>query len=681
MDRLVRNKTTASEAMELESGAMNPFYPEKQHTQGYLDELQKRRQTLPVCGLAQRQRFLDAYQSEKSQVTVVTGETGSGKTTQLAKTILFDEFASGLRVACTQPSQVATIGVAARVALEMDVGLGTLVGYKVRFDNTTSRKTRLAFLTDGLVLRQYEQDPSLSNYACIIIDEVHERTANIDMLLALVKKSLATRHDLKVVIMSATIDLEKFRRYFNTANVFEASRQVHSVDIKHVDTAPILYETAIQATVRHIVSRPTHGHILIFMTHSSEIERMCLVLQKNHPSIRAVPLYSSLPKHDQDLAIGGSGTLTYCGLKKEAGYNYRVGMSTLLTAPISQDSARQRAGRAGRTQSGEVYRLYTKEFHDNSMSKHTPPGVHMREVSGVVLRLKSLGFHDVTRFDWFDPPHPEAYLRAIGDLEALGYIDNRCRITPNGRQAAVLPVHCAWYNCLLKAHELGCLGQMITIAAVMSLQDDILSRPHEVRYAADVMRKCFGHGESDPLVRLNAIHCYIQMKKDLSTEHLVGWCNEYFVNHEVAKQVISLRSQLRDLVVKAEIVQDRSEILSLNEEDEEYSAKIRQALLAGFFMKAGMRTSNDTYKTARDNHIFLLDPQSCLIGMNYQWVICLDLHYSGVQYMRMVTAVEPEWLIEYPLFSDDQLPKDYFGKFKNPRMKACLDDVRQKMGQ
>ncbi|KAJ3544490.1 hypothetical protein NM208_g3021 [Fusarium decemcellulare] len=668
MDRLVRNKTTASEAMELESGAMNPFYPGKQHTQGYLDELQKRRQTLPVCGLEERQRFLDAYQSKKSQVTIVTGETGSGKTTQLAKAILFDEFASGLRVACTQPSQVATIGVAARVALEMDVGLGTLVGYK----------------------------------ACIIIDEVHERTANIDMLLALVKKTLANRRDLKAVIMSATIDLEKFRRYFNTDNVFEASRQVHSVDINHLDTAPILYETAIQATVQHIISRHTDGHILIFMTHVSEIERMCLVLQKNHPNIRVVPLYSSLPKHDQYLAIGGSGTLTCivstnvaessltipgvgyvidCGLKKEARFNYRVGMSTLSTAPISQDSARQRAGRAGRTQSGEVYRLYTKEFHDNSMSKHTPPGVHMGEVSGVVLRLKSLGFHDVTRFDWFDPPHPEAYLRAIGDLEALGYIDNRCRITPNGSQAAMLPVHCAWYNCLLKAHELGCLGQMITIAALMSLQDDIQTRPYQVRYAADVIRRCFGHGQSDLLAKLDVINCYVQMQKDLSTEDHLGWCNEYFINSKVAKQAIALRSQLQDLVVRAGIVKDRNEILSLNERDEEYSAKIRRALLAGFFMKAGMRTSNDTYKTARDNHIFLLHPQSCLVGMNHQWVICLDLHYSGVQYMRMVTAVEPEWLIEYPLFSDDQLPKDYFGKFKNPRMKACLDDMRQKMGQ
>ncbi|KAM0559867.1 hypothetical protein ACHAPJ_003815 [Fusarium lateritium] len=238
---------------------------------------------------------------------------------------------------------------------------------------------------------------------------------------------------LQLVVMSATISIDKFCGYFNTTNVFEAQRQVHSICIKHVDAPPALYETAILAT-------EALGHILIFMTHASEIERMCVALSSNHQGLRVIPLYSSLPAHDQSLATRASDTLSCivstnvaeasvaipgvgyvidCGLKKEAGYNYRASMSTLLTAAISQDSARQRAGRAGRTQAGVVYRLYTKEFRDSRMPVHAPPGICTEEISGEVLRLKSLGFSNVTRFDWLDPPHPEAYLRAIGELEVL----------------------------------------------------------------------------------------------------------------------------------------------------------------------------------------------------------------------------------------------------------------------
>lgn len=179
----------------------------------------------------------------------------------------------------------------------------------------------------------------------------------------------------------------------------------------------------------------------------------------------------------------------------------------------------------------------------------------------------------------------------------------------------------------------------------MSTQDDILTRPHEVRYAADVVRQAFAHGQSDILGRMNALSCYFQMSKDLSKDDLLGWCNEYFVDHKVAMEVLAIRKELLSQV-RLHLLMGQGEPSALDQADEGYSDKIRQSILAGFFFKAAMfEKSPDSYKTARDNHPFLLDPDSSLIGMDYEWVICHNMHYAGIQYLQYVTAVKPEWLI------------------------------------
>ncbi|KAF4490400.1 pre-mRNA splicing factor ATP-dependent RNA helicase PRP43 [Fusarium agapanthi] len=542
MENLKRNETTAAEAAAIEDGKMNPFIPGQEYSENYLQIHQDRCQKLPIR--SQRQEFLDKYHSE--QVTIVCGDAGSGKTTQISQFVLFDEWESGLRVACTQPRRVAATGVAARVAQEMDVPLGGIVGYRVRFDKKSSRETRLEFLTDGLLLKTHSRDLSLSQHACIIIDEAHERTTNTDMLLALLKKIIQQRKDLKVVIMSATINLEKFCQYYGTTNIFDTNRQVHTVQINYAEASPKYYDEAVVAAVTHIVNNRPKGDILVFITSITEVERTCDWLRSEIPAITVLPMYSSLPKA----------------------------------------SARQRAGRAGRTESGECYRLYTKEFHDRGMIPNTPPSIHLNEVSGEVLLLKSLSYEDVPNFDWLDPPHPETYLRAIGDLRDLGYINDRCGITHAGRQAATLSVHCVWYNCFRKAHELDCLGQIIAIAALMSTQADILTRPYQVRYAADVVHRTFDHPESDIVGRMNALSCYWQMSKDLSEDELLGWCNEYFVNHRVATEVLAIRRQLLGHVQRNFLA--NSVPLSMLETDEKFSENIRKSLLAGFFTKTAM---------------------------------------------------------------------------------------------
>ncbi|KAG5665478.1 hypothetical protein KAF25_009603 [Fusarium avenaceum] len=335
------------------------------------------------------------------QVTIVVGDTGSGKTIQVSQFVLFDEWEGDLRVACTQPRRVAATGLASGVAQEMD------------------------------------------------IDEAHERTTNTDLLLTLPKKLISKRKDLKIVIMSVTINLERFCQYFGTLNIFETKRQANTVNIKHVDSPPVQYDIAVVATVRYIVKNGPHGNIPVLMTSTREIERTCAELRTQLLELKVLPMYSSLPEYAQDMAISSStsqacivstnvteASLTIpgvvyvvdCGLHKEAGYNPRVGMSTLATARISRGSARQRAGRAGRTEPRECYRIYTKEFHNRGMSPNTTPAIHLSELSSEILLLKSLGFKDIPKFDWLDPPQPEPYLRAVGNLRDMGYINDHCRI-------------------------------------------------------------------------------------------------------------------------------------------------------------------------------------------------------------------------------------------------------------
>ncbi|KAJ4264484.1 hypothetical protein NW762_005684 [Fusarium torreyae] len=672
MDELKRNKTTARQAMALENAADNPFVKGKKHSDEYSQLLHHRRNTLPVCSPEQRQAFLDKYHAEN--VTIVVGDTGCGKTTQLLQYILFDEWEGNLRVACTQVRRVAAIAAAERVANEMEVPLGDVVGYHVRFDRMVSEKTRLGFVTEGSLVMSLLGNPILSDYACIVIDDAHERTVNADIIMSTLKQIQKRRKDLKVVIMSATINLEKFKTYFGTSNVFEAQRQVNAVQIKHLKTPPLSkYVDAVRLTVIHIVKNKPKGNILVFLTSVSEIEESCKVLRRALPSLRVLPLYATLPKAAQKLATSGGESQTcvlstnvaeasltipgvvYCGLQKEEGYNPRVCMTTLLTAPISKASARQRAGRAGRTQPGECYRLYTKEYHDG-MESNTLPGIHMQEVSGQILTVKALGYHDVARFDWIDPPHPESYLRAIGELRDL--------ITSQGRIAATLPVHCVWFKCLEKARELGCLGNIITAAALMSTQDDILTRPYDVRGLADDIRHTFGHSESDVLTRLRAFTSYSTKKKMVARHALDGWCRERFINSRVAEEVNAIRSQILRHIQKSIMNKDEP-VSSLDDKDDNYSVNIRKSLLAGFFSTAAISdasddestindpSSSDRYRTSRGNFVFVLEPDSSLGLERHEW--------------------------EYSFFDDERLPTNFYGELKNPRVKESLDKARSKI--
>lgn len=435
MKSLQRNRTTAEQATQLEDGALNllrhgtPLYSPE-----YRRLLQNRRQ-LPVSHY--RQQFLEAY--HKSQILVLTSDTGGGKTTQIPQFVLFDEYASKKRVACTQPRRLAASSVATRVAAEMDVTLGQEVGYTVRFDEeTTQATTRIEYMTDGHLLQASLSDRRLSKYSCVIIDEAHERTVATDILMAVLKRIARSREDLKIIIMSATLDGPKFQAYFDNAAHFHIPGRQYPVDVYHLERNTKSYFDTCIDYVRDIHYNMPEGDILVFLTGEEEIEKACTIIRKEMKrSIEVLPLYSALPFSRQQrvfeaaqrrkcvittniaeasLTIDGIAYVVDSGLVKEMVFNPRARLEILMTKTITKASANQRLGRAGRTRPGKCFRMYTKKVYEEIFPESLKPSILREETKSTILQLNSIGVKDVLAFDLIDPPDPELYLSGMEDL-------------------------------------------------------------------------------------------------------------------------------------------------------------------------------------------------------------------------------------------------------------------------
>ncbi|KAM6520757.1 hypothetical protein FSOLCH5_005537 [Fusarium solani] len=294
-----------------------------------------------------------------------------------------------------------------------------------------------------------------------------------------------------------------------------------------------------------------------------------------------------------------------------------------------------------------------------------------------VLVLKSCGFHKISDFNFVDGPHAETLLRALYELRALEYIDADAKLTTNGSMAVGMPVEPAWYNTFLKAKELGCLAEIVTIACLLSTQDDIIMRPNAPRYAADVIRQQYSDAKSDHLARLNAFHMYIHRRIQSAGDEdkLARWCRMSFINPKVAEQVVKMRNSLMPGVSKRML--DNEPVPALEPSDPDFGLKIRQSLAAGFYHKAAHLDRRGTYKTVRDNQPVVPEPDSCLVGKKYEWVICDHISFAGVQYMRYVTAIDPVWIMDLEHFQDKKLAYKFDGKtLKNPYVKASLDRDR-----
>lgn len=618
---------------------------------------------------------------QKSQILVFVGETGSGKTTQIPQFVLFDDLPhfQNKMVACTQPRRVAAMSVAQRVAEEMDVSLGEEVGYSIRFEDKTSPKTILKYMTDGMLLREAMNDHNLSRYSTIILDEAHERTLATDILMGLLKEVAVRRPDLKIIIMSATLDAQKFQRYFSIHNMeaplLAVPGRTHPVEIFYTPEPERDYVEAAIRTVLQIHATEPEGDILLFLTGEEEIEDACrkitlevdeMIREADAGPLKVYPLYGTLPPQQQQrifepappprvkggrpgrkcivstniaetsLTIDGIVYVVDPGFSKQKVYNPRIRVESLLVSPISKASAQQRAGRAGRTRPGKCFRLYTEAAFKKELIEQTYPEILRSNLSSTVLELKKLGIDDLVHFDLMDPPAPETLMRALEELNYLACLDDEGELTTLGRLASEFPLDPALAVMLISSPEFYCSNEMLSLTSLLSVPQ-IFIRPANNRKRADEMKDLFAHPDGDHLTMLNVYHAF---KSPQAQENPKQWCHDHFLSYRALQQADNVRLQLKRIMERSEV-----ELLSTPFEDKKYYENIRRALVAGFFMQVAKRDgSGKTYVTVKDNQSVLLHP-STVLGVEADWVVYNEFVLTTKNYIRTVTAVKPEWLL------------------------------------
>ncbi|KAK3304472.1 P-loop containing nucleoside triphosphate hydrolase protein [Chaetomium strumarium] len=701
LDQFERHKTTALQAAKAEDSDQNPWTGNP-HSQQYFNILKTRRD-LPVH--KQRQEFLDMYHS--SQILVFVGETGSGKTTQIPQYVLYDELPhlTGKLIACTQPRRVAAMSVAQRVANELDVTLGEEVGYSIRFENKTSSRTLLKYMTDGQLLREAMHDHDMSRYGCIILDEAHERTLATDILMALLKQIAERRKDLKIIVMSATLDAQKFQTYFFNAPLLAVPGRTHPVEIFYTPEPERDYLEAAVRTVLQIHASEPEGDILLFLTGEEEIEDACrrislevddMIRESDAGPMSVYPLYGTLPPHQQQrifdkapeplrkggrpgrkcivatniaetsLTIDGIVYVVDPGFSKQKIYNPRTRVESLLVSPISKASAQQRAGRAGRTRPGKCFRLYTEKAFKKELIEQTYPEILRSNLANTVLELKKLGVQDLVHFDLMDPPAPETMMRALEELNYLACLDDDGELTQLGNLASEFPLDPALAVMLITSPEFYCSNEILSITSLLSVPQ-IWVRPNNARKRADEMKAQFAHPDGDHLTLLNAYHAYKGAEQ--AGDDVKRWCHEHFLSYRHLSSADNVRAQLKRIMETHDI-----QLVSTPFQNKEYYTNIRRALLAGFFMQVAMRESSNSkvYKTVKDDQLVLIHP-STVVTSPYDWVVYNEFVLTTKQYVRTVTNIRPEWLLEIaPNYYDLET-------FEKGEIKSALTRVAEKI--
>ncbi|KAJ3218693.1 putative ATP-dependent RNA helicase dhr2 [Dinochytrium kinnereticum] len=467
---------------------------------------------------------------------------------------IFKRFTKGGIVAVTQPRRVAATSIAKRVAEELGVKLGNEVGYSVRFDDKTCPATRVKFMTDGMLLRELLADRQLKNYSVIILDEAHERTLRTDILFGMVKAIQTMRKGLKVVVMSATLEAQKFSTYFNGAPIIEIPgrqfpvRTFHSAEIQedHVDA------TLVAAFQIHVDEPP--GDILAFLTGQEEIESVEKMLKEH---------INELPPNAQQKADG------------------REGIENLTVLPISKASARQRAGRAGREGPGACYRLYTEPGFE-SLEDNSLPEILRCNLSNVILLMKASGVEDIHNFDFLDKPSRDSIVCALQHLYSLKALDSNGKLSKEGLLMSKFPIEPSLAKVLTRSKDYGCTSEIITIISSLSVESIFVS-PHNKREEAFEAKKKFLNYDGDHMTLLNVVKTYVAVNGDKE------WCNQNFVNWRSLKQAMDIRKQLSQFCKGAGLDPDLS-----SEADVE---KVLQCFLVGFFENVAVWQHDGTYKT------------------------------------------------------------------------------------
>lgn len=640
-----------------------PGTKEKQEPE--MNEYQKKRLTIE-----ETKKSLPVYPYKGSlieairehQVLIIEGETGSGKTTQIPQYLHEAGFTKDkMKIGCTQPRRVAAMSVAARVSEEMGTKLGNEVGYSIRFEDCCSERTIIKYMTDGMLLREFLSEPDLAGYSVLIIDEAHERTLHTDVLFGLVKDIARFRTDLKLLISSATLDADKFSNFFDDAPIFRIPGRRFPVNIYYTKAPEADYLEAAVVTVLQIHVTQPPGDILVFLTGQEEIEASQELLQERTRKLGSkinelmiLPIYANLPSDLQakifeqtppgarkvvlatniaetSLTIDGIIYVIDPGFCKQKSYNPRTGMESLIVTPISKASANQRAGRAGRVAAGKCFRMYTAWAYKNELEENTIPEIQRTNLGNVVLLLKSLGINDLIHFDFMDPPPAETLIIALEQLYALGGLNHHGELTKLGRRMAEFPVEPTMSKMLIASEKYKCVEQILTITAMLSVNNAIFYRPKDKVVHADNARVNFFRPGGDHLTLLNVFDQWVE------TGYSTQWCFENFIQHRSMKRARDVREQLEGLMERVEIE------ISSNPND---SVPIRKAITAGYFYHTARLSKSGQYRTVKHQQTVMIHPNSSLFQEQPRWVIYHELVFTTKEFMRQIIEIENKWLLE-----------------------------------
>ncbi|NXJ58284.1 DHX16 helicase, partial [Spizaetus tyrannus] len=575
------------------------------------------------------------------QILVIEGETGSGKTTQIPQYLHEEGYTrQGLKIGITQPRRVAAMSVAARVAVEMGTKLGNEVGYSIRFEDCTSERTVLKYMTDGMLLREFLTEPDLGSYSVIMVDEAHERTLHTDVLFGLIKDIARFRPQLKVLVASATLDTQRFSAFFDQAPVFRIPGRRFPVDIYYTKAPEADYLEACVVSVLQIHVTQPPGDILVFLTGQVGVPLspptppchfsrppLSTSMSPGHPCVTQPPgdiiLHTRQVGHlpatphvlavvvatniaETSVTIDGIVYVLDPGFCKQKSYSARTGMESLVVTPCSRASANQRAGRAGRVAPGKCFRLYTAWAFQHELEETPVPEIQRADLGSLVLLLKSLGINDLIHFDFLDPPPHETLVLALEQLYALGALNHLGELTTLGRRMAELPVEPMLAKMILASEQYGCTEEVLTVAAMLSVNNAIFYRPKDKVLHADSARLGF------------------------------HWCYEHFVQARSLRRARDVREQLEGLMERVEIAPSSCA--------GDYGP-VRKAITAGFFYHTA-RLTRGGYRTVKHQQTVFIHPNSSLFEEQPRWVLYHELVFTTKEFMRQVIEIDSAWLLE-----------------------------------
>jgi len=597
---------------------------------------------------------------QDNQVTILCGETGSGKTTQLPKICL--QAGLGIRgfIGHTQPRRLAARSVASRIAEELKTELGHAVGYKVRFSDKLSEKSYIKLMTDGILLAEIHHDPYLSQYDCIIIDEAHERSLNIDFILGYLKQLLPKRRDLKIIITSATIDPERFAKHFNNAPIIEVSGRTYPVDVLYHplhgeddDEKQKDLQQAISDAVDYL-SRKDRSDILVFLSGERDIRETAEYLKKQQlQNTDVLPLLARLSASEQNkifhtsskrriilstnvaetsLTVPGIKYVIDSGVARISRYSWRSKIQRLPIEKISQASANQRKGRCGRISEGICIRLYSEDDF-NLRDEFTAPEIQRTNLAAVILQMENMQLGHVEDFPFVEPPDGRLVRDGYKLLHELGAINQKNNVTAIGKKLARLPIDPKLGRMLLEAEQESSLNEALIIVAALAAQDP-RERPMDKQQAADEAHKSFKDERSDFITFLKLWNTFHKQQQKLSGNKLRKWCRENFISWMRMREWKDTHQQIKNMLKDLK--------LKFNQNEADF-ASIHRSLLTGLLGNLGLKSEDREYTGAR-NSKFMIFPGSALFKKNPKWIMSAEIVETTRVYARTVAKIEPQWI-------------------------------------